>query len=235
MISYDSSRRGSRREFLKRFSFGAAGIAAVPLAVTGCAGKVRHTPALHRSSHMEAPPATVAVMRGTDRRQLIIDVIKPFENELKRAIGDRQVIIKLNCNRPDDQLIKTHPDTIRGILDVITPWYDRTVLVGESTALEVPSEVTFSPRWSTVARIPLWFKALIASIASSRVSPATKRRLIRRERVNRMMKSWRVVLRERCKSRLLESDIQSSLGSFPHNYVRIDGYSSLYHKRLRQR
>ena len=131
----------SRREALKKGikAFGAAGIAASPLAFIGCADKVRHTPALHRSSHMEAPPATVAVKKGTDRRQLITDVVKPFDDDLRREIGNRQVVIKVNCNRPDDQLIKTHPDAIRGILDAITPWYDRTILIGESTALEVPS------------------------------------------------------------------------------------------------
>jgi uncharacterized protein (DUF362 family) len=83
-------------------------------------------------------------MRGTDRRQLITDVVAPFADELKHAIGDRQVVIKLNNNRPDRQLIKTHPDSVRAVLDVITPWYDKQVIVGESTALEVPSEETFA-------------------------------------------------------------------------------------------
>ncbi len=135
--------RTSRRSFIRKIAAGTAGAAVAPLVFTGCASQARHTPKLVTSSTMEAPPATVAVMRGTDRRQLIIDTIRPFEADLRQAIGTRKVVIKLNANRPDVQLIKTHPDAVRAILDVITPWYDDEILVGESTALEVPTKQTY--------------------------------------------------------------------------------------------
>ena len=57
----------------------------------------------------------------------------------------KKVLIKINCNRPDDQLIKTHPDAVRGILDVITPMYDGKdpIMVGESTAFNVPTDENY--------------------------------------------------------------------------------------------
>ncbi len=131
-----------RREILRRFSYGLTGAGAVMAA--GCSAGLKGIPAVRALPPEEPPETRVSVVRGTDRRQMIADTLQPFKEDIRKAIIGKQVLIKINCNRPDDQLIKTHPDAVRGVLDVIIPMYDRQILVGESTALEVPTEQTYN-------------------------------------------------------------------------------------------
>jgi len=134
----------TRRQFLKSFAVSTAGIAAGSVGMTGCSAGLKSTPKIHGKRPVTVGESRVSLVKGTDRRQMIYDTLKPFEREIREGIAGKQVLIKINCNRPDVQLIKTHPDAVRGILDFITPMYDRQILVGESTALEVPSYETFN-------------------------------------------------------------------------------------------
>jgi len=79
-------------------------------------------------------PAKVSFMSGTDRRQLIYDVLKPFEKEIKKGIKGKRVIIKTNCVWDGNLLCATHPDAIRGVLDFMKNLTDETIVIGESTA-----------------------------------------------------------------------------------------------------
>lgn len=64
-------------------------------------------------------PTRVALTTGTDRAAMTFDGLKPFADELKRAIGSRRVVIKPNNVAIDTPLCATHADTIRGILEFL--------------------------------------------------------------------------------------------------------------------
>jgi len=77
--------------------------------------------------------STVSFVSGFDRRDMIYQVLKPLEKEIKRGIKGKQVIIKANMVGSETYLCATHTDAIRGVLDFLKPIYDGTVLIGEST------------------------------------------------------------------------------------------------------
>lgn len=132
-----------RREFIKRFSVG------LPFAVTGaavfsgCSPEIKKLSTLKGQLFPDPPPAKIALTTGTDRRRMIFDAVKPFGNKIKTDIAGKIILIKINCNRPDVQLIKTHPDAVRGILDVIAPIYKGVIYIGEATSANVPAHETF--------------------------------------------------------------------------------------------
>ena len=134
----------SRREFFRRFLAGLPGIAVGNTMINGCSSNLQSTPKVQKNPFPESPDAQVALVTGTDRRQMIFETLKAFKEKIKKDIAGKKILIKINCNRPDVQLIKTHPDAVRGILDVITPMYGKTILVGEATSANVPTVETFS-------------------------------------------------------------------------------------------
>ncbi len=133
----------SRRQFLKKLSASGIVLSGASLGLPGCSS-MQSAPKLHKAYAPPSEESRVSVVKGSDRRQMITDSILPFKDELASAVRGKKVMIKINCNRPDEQIIKTHPDALRGILDVLTPIYSGQILIGESTALEVPTKETFS-------------------------------------------------------------------------------------------
>ncbi len=131
-----------RRDFLGRSLKGAAGVAALPSILGGCAaGRVGR-------SRFDGTPeavdsARVSLVTGSDRRDLIVDALKPHEDRIKRDIEGKQVVIKINCVVDSNPLIATHPDAVRGILDFLAPHYDRGIIIGESTASAHGTRLTF--------------------------------------------------------------------------------------------
>lgn len=61
----------------------------------------------------------VALTTGTDRAAMTFDGLKPFADELQRAIGSRRVVIKPNNVAIDTPLCATHADTIQGLLEFL--------------------------------------------------------------------------------------------------------------------
>ena len=133
----------SRRSFMGRFSAGLAGASALAFAGRGDTTEFYPGTDFNETSFPEAPEAHVTLLSGTDRRGMVAKALAPYADTIRQAIGNKRILIKLNCNRPDVQLIKTHPDAVRGVLDVITPFYDRTIYVGEATSASVPATATF--------------------------------------------------------------------------------------------
>jgi uncharacterized protein (DUF362 family) len=113
-----------RRQFLKGISLGAAGIALG--AVRGAGAAEAPKPGESRSR--------VSFVTGTDRRQMMHEVLRPFEKEIKAGIKGKRVLIKPNCVWDSNPLCATHPDAIRGVLDFLKPLTRGPVIVGESTA-----------------------------------------------------------------------------------------------------
>jgi uncharacterized protein (DUF362 family) len=135
-IKYSGLLQG-RREFAKTLTLGSAGIALAPF-LNGCASNV---PQMHKSGALISPESRpektdVSLVTGSDRRQMVFDSLKPFENHLKEAIKGKQVVVKVNLMGPGDQLCATHPDAVRGLLDFLKPIYDKPVIVFESKGFE---------------------------------------------------------------------------------------------------
>jgi uncharacterized protein (DUF362 family) len=77
--------------------------------------------------------ARVSFTVGTNRRAMMMEILKPFEEEIRQGIGDKQVVIKPNFVVNDTPLCATHVDAVRGVLDFLKPIYKKQIIIGEST------------------------------------------------------------------------------------------------------
>jgi len=128
-----NTNKNNRRSFIKNLSIGAAGLAVLPA--------IHSTGA---STATELPKTSkVSFVTGTDRRDMIYQALKPLEKDIKKAIGDKQVIIKPNNVWDSTPLCATHPDAMRGVLDFLKPFYRKPVIIAESTTSPKGTMVTF--------------------------------------------------------------------------------------------
>ncbi len=100
----------SRRNFFKASFLGGLALAGGGLGSLARAAKEAAAP---------RAPTRVALTTGTDRAAMTFEGLKPFAEELKRAIGSRRVVIKPNNVAIDTPLCATHADTIQGILEFL--------------------------------------------------------------------------------------------------------------------
>ncbi len=114
----------SRRSFLRGASLGAAGL-----------GAVAGAPAIARAARAEegVGRSRVSFVPGHDRRGMVIEAMKPFEDEIRKGLRGKRVVIKPNFVVNDIPLCATHPDAIRGVLDFLEPHYDGKIIIGEAT------------------------------------------------------------------------------------------------------
>ncbi len=142
---FDSIMGLNRRDFLRRLGYGIPAATAAGTVFGGCSAGLSGAKSSQISEIPQPKNATVCLLKGSDRRQMIIDTLQPFKDEIANAIEGKRIMIKINCNRPADQLVKTHPDAVRGVLDVISPMYSgkEPIMVGESTAFNVPTEENY--------------------------------------------------------------------------------------------
>lgn len=61
----------------------------------------------------------VALMTGGNRMENIFNALKPFSEEIKKAVGDRPVVIKPNNVSIDLPLSASHADCLAGILEFL--------------------------------------------------------------------------------------------------------------------
>ncbi|MFC1550995.1 DUF362 domain-containing protein [Candidatus Latescibacterota bacterium] len=116
----------TRRNFLKVISAGAAGLAFDPF-----------NPLQNASAALfGGGKSDVSFEVNTDIREATIQALKPFERKVKKDIGDKQVIIKVNAGlaSPEHAMYSTHADQIRGILDFLAPIHDKKITIAEGTA-----------------------------------------------------------------------------------------------------
>jgi len=118
--------QSDRRSFIRRFSAGAAGLAACSLFKSGTA-PARTAP---------AKPGRVSLVAEKDQRAASFKALKPLEDEIGQAVEGKQVIIKVNMGqvRKDLRLNATDVNFVRGILDFLKPIYHNKVILAESTA-----------------------------------------------------------------------------------------------------
>ncbi|MHB9028938.1 MAG: DUF362 domain-containing protein [Candidatus Latescibacterota bacterium] len=115
----------NRRSFLRGLSAGTAGLAYGLFRLPG------EAPAQPREE-----TSAVALTVGTDRREMALEALKPFEGEIKSAIRNKQVVIKVNMGQVDKKwpYNATDPGAVQGVLDFLKPIYKRKVILAEATA-----------------------------------------------------------------------------------------------------
>ena len=132
-----------RRNFVKKLIIGSAGFAFGAQGLSGCGTHVRNISGRRKISKNRGV-SHVSLVTGNDRRSMIFDALKPFRDELEKAILGKKVVIKLNCvGQERKKLAVTPPDAVRGVLDFLKPIYDRQVIIGESTVQNKNPEDTF--------------------------------------------------------------------------------------------
>ena len=121
-----------RRGALRMLGLGSAAMLSVGLndvlakEPKGDKPKPKGQPAESRSS--------VAFTTGTERRQMLYEVMKPFESEIKAALKKKQLIIKPNMVVTNTPLCATHPDALRALLEFIKPMYKGQIIIAESSS-----------------------------------------------------------------------------------------------------
>jgi uncharacterized protein (DUF362 family) len=139
----------SRRNFLR--GLGVFGAAAVTGDLLGGSGKPGASPSRQTPAAGKSPvalrggrelyravdePATVSLVKGNDRRDIVYRSLKSIEDEVLASIGGRRVMIKPNVCVDKKPLAVTHADAVRAVLDFLTPHYKKQILIAESGVLD---------------------------------------------------------------------------------------------------
>ena len=114
-----------RRSFLKTLT---AGTAALSFGAPRSNILAAPVPALGRDR------SRVAIASGTDRRQMIQEIMEPFRDVIREGSKGKQIILKPNMVQTTIELCATHVDALRGILDFLKPIYSGQIIIAESTA-----------------------------------------------------------------------------------------------------
>jgi uncharacterized protein (DUF362 family) len=106
----------------------------------------------HRESNIVVPKKrkiytstnpNVGLVKGTDRKTNMYDALKLIEEDVKRSIGNKQVVIKPNFTRvkKEEWLASTHVDNIEAMLEFLQPFYKKKVIIAEGCGSAEPIEV----------------------------------------------------------------------------------------------
>src|SRR5512135_3251177 len=76
----------------------------------------------------------VAFTTGTDRQQMMFEVIKPFDKEPRAGLKKKQLIIKPNMVVTNKELCATHKDALRALLEYLKPIYKGQIIIAESSS-----------------------------------------------------------------------------------------------------
>jgi uncharacterized protein (DUF362 family) len=79
--------------------------------------------------------SSAAITTGDNRADLAFRALKPYSEDIARAIGERRVVLKPNNVSIDIPLCATHVDTLEGILEFLKSINkDKNVIIAESAA-----------------------------------------------------------------------------------------------------
>lgn len=78
--------------------------------------------------------SSVAFTTGTERRQMLYEVLNPFQKEIKAGLKKKQLIIKPNMVVTNTPLCATHVDALRGLLEFLKPIYKGQIIIAESSS-----------------------------------------------------------------------------------------------------
>ncbi len=75
------------------------------------------------------------MLKGNDRKQVIFDSLKLLQDEIFAGIGEKRVLIKPNMAISKNPLAVTHVDAVRAVMEFLSPFHKKQVLIGESGVL----------------------------------------------------------------------------------------------------
>lgn len=78
--------------------------------------------------------SSVSFTTGTDRKQMLYEVVNPFASELKKGIKGKQLVIKPNMVVTNKTLCATHVDALRALLEYVKPFYKGQIIIAESSS-----------------------------------------------------------------------------------------------------
>lgn len=136
-----------RRSFLKQLSVGTAGVALGATGLAGCSTMKAGTVATTGLRTAPAPAqSNVSFVANKDSRAASYQALKPLQSEIEKAIGNKQVVIKINSGQVTKNvwLNATDANFTRGILDFLKEFYDRPVIITESTAASTTTMEAFA-------------------------------------------------------------------------------------------
>ena len=85
-----------------------------------------------KSLNSDGGKSPVAFTTGTDRQQMIFEVMDPFRSELAAAIKNKKVVLKVNMVVTRAPLCATHKDALRAVMEYLKPIYNGQFIVAES-------------------------------------------------------------------------------------------------------
>jgi hypothetical protein len=128
----------SRRNALKMIGLGTAGMLAGGFTDILAAEPKDMKPSPRES--IVKGNTSVAFTTGTDRQEMIYKVIKPFEQEIRKGLKGKQLIIKVNMVTTNVALCATHVDALRALLEYMKPIYNGQIIIAESSSVVETSE-----------------------------------------------------------------------------------------------
>ena len=132
MKSSDKQLVVGRRNALKMLGLGSAAMlsagfgnimAAEPLDM-----KKRLKPVINESN------SRVAFTTGTNRREMLFEVIKPFDKDIRAGLKGKQLVIKPNMVVTNKELCATPKDAIGALLEYLKPIYPGQIIIAESSS-----------------------------------------------------------------------------------------------------
>ena len=121
-----------RRNALKMLGLGSAA-----MLTAGFSDVLGAEPKINRPMPKPLPfesRSSVSFTTGTERRQMLFEVMKPFESEIKAGLKKKQLIIKPNMVVTNKDLCAAHPDALRALLEFIKPMYKGQIIIAESSS-----------------------------------------------------------------------------------------------------
>ena len=86
-----------------------------------------------RSLYVPDVRSRVSFTTGTDRVRMISEVMKPFEQQIRKGLKGKQLIIKPNMVLTYVPLCATHVDALRGVLEFVKPFYHEQIIIAEAS------------------------------------------------------------------------------------------------------
>jgi len=131
-----------RRDFIKHLS---AGFLTAGIALNTNANPTKDPDFLlpKRKKIKYNPNPNVALVKGSDRKTNMYDALKLIEDDIKKSIGNKQVVIKPNFTRvkKEEWLASTHVDNVEAMLEFLKPFYKKKVIIAEGCGGAEPIEV----------------------------------------------------------------------------------------------
>ena len=136
------SAQSNRRNFIKKFSAGVLG-SGIALNAYAFSGNKTNVFIPERKRIKYNPNPNVALVKGKDRKTNMYNALKLIEDDVRKSIGDKQVVIKPNFTRvkKEEWLASTHVDNIQAVLEFLKPFYKKKIIIAEGAGGAEPIEI----------------------------------------------------------------------------------------------